>query len=366
MGFYRFVLAIGVVFFHMGDGPWPIGRIAVFCFYFVSGFLICRVLESAYWGSAGNIAAFYCNRALRLLPLYAVISVATVLLLTAHGSNVFPRGPGETVSLLSERLVGGPLFADALPTLHYSDTIPQGWSIGNEAVFYLFAPLLVLLGRRGVWPLAVLAVAATALFVISSLTASDISYVDNVVYKSVDTSAFMFVWGAVVYVLLRDTKFRVPFYVSLPLVALFAYYLYVWAASDELGTRQMTATTYVLNNLLAIPVSALVCFTVVPEALRRWETRVGDLTYGIYLNHFFVAATLLWIAEIYGAPIFGRFNKPEFAVWAVIACVLLALVTLHLVERPIEILRRRIKSSRPSAQTVGAADGAASLAAPAA
>lgn len=45
----------------------------------------------------------------------------------------------------------------------------------------------------------------------------------------------MFIWGGVVYVLLRNTKFRAPFYVSAPIVALFAYYIYFWAASNELG-----------------------------------------------------------------------------------------------------------------------------------
>jgi peptidoglycan/LPS O-acetylase OafA/YrhL len=95
MGFFRFALAIGVVFFHLGGGYWVVGRTAVFCFYFVSGFLICRVLESAYWGSATNIAAFYCNRALRLLPLYAVISIATVVLFNRTWVQRLSEGPGR-------------------------------------------------------------------------------------------------------------------------------------------------------------------------------------------------------------------------------------------------------------------------------
>ena len=329
--------------------------------------------ESAYWGSASNIAAFYCNRALRLLPLYAVISIATVLLFTAHGSNIFMRGPDETMTLLSERLVGGSWFGDITPTLRYSnefsipylkgdsDNIPQGWSIGNEAVFYIFAPLLVLLGRRRLWPLAALAVVATALFVAASLTAPDVRYLDNVVYKNAVASAFMFIWGAVVYVLLRDTKFRVSLLVSAPIVALFIYYIYFWAASKELGTHEMTAASFVLNNLLAIPVSALVCFTVVPQSFRRWESRFGDLTYGIYLNHFAVAAILLWVAELAGSPIFGRYNKPEFGVWTAILCIVIAIATLHLVERPVERLRRLIKK-QPSVPTT--ADVPARAAAP--
>ena len=113
----------------------------------------------------------------------------------------------------------------------------------------------------------------------------------------------------------------------------------------------MTAGSFVLNNLLAIPVSALVCFTAVPDALRHWESRLGDLTYGIYLNHFLVAAILLWIAEIYGSPIFGRYNKPEFGFWAATLCIVIAIATLHLVERPVERLRRRIRAQTSSSPT---------------
>jgi peptidoglycan/LPS O-acetylase OafA/YrhL len=107
----------------------------------------------------------------------------------------------------------------------------------------------------------------------------------------------------------------------------------------------MSVNAFIFNILLAIPASALVCFTVVPEWLRRWESRLGDLSYGIYLNHFAVAAILLWIAEAHGSEVFGRFNKPEFGLWAALACVLMAAATFNLIERPIENLRRKIKGA---------------------
>ncbi len=68
MGFYRFILAIGVVYFHVGNGNWVIGRAAVYCFYFVSGFLICRVLDTSYRGGADRLAAFYANRLCACCP----------------------------------------------------------------------------------------------------------------------------------------------------------------------------------------------------------------------------------------------------------------------------------------------------------
>lgn len=48
MGLYRFWLAITVVMFHMGGISWVSGRVAVFSFYCVSGYLIFRVLDTVY------------------------------------------------------------------------------------------------------------------------------------------------------------------------------------------------------------------------------------------------------------------------------------------------------------------------------
>lgn len=100
------------------------------------------------------------------------------------------------------------------------DVIPQAWSIGVEILFYLIAPILVLLARRHVWPLVSLAVLATGIFLAATIPAPDFDYVDNVIYKNAFTSAFMFVWGAVTYVLLRDTTFRIPFVVAIPIIAM--------------------------------------------------------------------------------------------------------------------------------------------------
>lgn len=235
VGFYRFILAIGVVDFHVGDGNWVVGRVAVYCFYFVSGFLICRVLDTSYRGGADRLAAFYCNRVLRLLPLYLVLAALTIVVFSLRGSTSFVRGDGKTITLLPERLLGDlfPSLQNLLPLPHMNasapipmltgggpDVIPQAWSIGVEILFYLIAPILVLLARRHVWPLVSLAVLATGIFLAATIPAPDFDYVDNVIYKNAFTSAFMFVWGAVTYVLLRDTTFRIPFVVAIPIIAM--------------------------------------------------------------------------------------------------------------------------------------------------
>jgi peptidoglycan/LPS O-acetylase OafA/YrhL len=363
MGFFRFFLAISVVLFHFGNANWVVGRFAVFCFYFVSGFLICRVIDTQYSGGVGRLAAFYCNRTLRLFPLYIVITALTFIIFKLHGSTTFSLAAAVKIPYLDEQIVTViPAQLKEwipLPSLIYSPSsplpvvrgttraIPQGWSVAVEMSFYLISPILVVLAKRGVWPLIVLALVATYTFMYTALRLPPLD-VNPFVYMNAVTSAFMFLWGSVVYVILRNTKIRVPFWVSAAVVSLGAYYIYAWSASIALGNTMAFTHAFIANMLLGIPVSALVCLTIVPEGLRRWEARLGDLSYGIYLNHVLMAGLLMWIAEAYRPWLFGTFNQPAFGLSVVVGSVLLATLTFNLVERPVEVLRRKIKTEGSS------------------
>ncbi len=193
-------------------------------------------------------------------------------------------------------------------------------------------------------PLAALAAFATIAFLGATLAAPDFDYVDDVIYKNALTGGFMFCWGAVTYVVLRDTNFRIPFALGAPLILLGLYYFYAWSASDLFGADHKSSNAFIANILLGIPVSAAVCLTVTPQALKSWEARLGDLSYGIYLNHFLVAGLLLWLAEAIGGEPFGRYGRASFGLVAILACALFAALTFHVVERPIEVLRRKIKA----------------------
>jgi peptidoglycan/LPS O-acetylase OafA/YrhL len=377
MGFYRYFLALGVLVSHVGGGNWVIARTAVFCFYFVSGFLICRVLDTSYRGGVVRLAAFYCNRALRLLPLYLFIVLVTVAVFTIRGSSSFVRGDGSMVSPLY--IEGYSLrFTDLLPLPVFDHSapipmlagaglavMPQGWSIGVEVAFYVIAPVLVLLSRRTIWPLVVLSLAATAIFLFASFATNEPNYLDNFIYRNAYTSAFMFFWGAVIYVLARDTGFRIPFALGAPIVAAGFYYYYALATTGPpFATSDVSHDAFIFNILLGIPLSAVVCLTAVPAWLRPWESRIGDLSYGIYLNHLMVAGLLLWLAQAVGSEVFGHYGAISFGVWAIVASSLFAALTFNVIERPVEMLRRRLKT-RPDRETVPSVTTAPSVATPA-
>ena len=85
MGIFRFLLAALVVLFHFGGLGWIVGRIAVFAFYGISGFLIFQVLDRVYLSEPRGIPRFFCNRFVRLVPLYLVYTVLTLAMVRGLG-----------------------------------------------------------------------------------------------------------------------------------------------------------------------------------------------------------------------------------------------------------------------------------------
>ena len=94
MGIYRFILAAVVVLFHFGGLSWVAGRVAVFAFYCISGFLIFQVLDRVYLGEAGGVWRFLLNRLVRLGPSYLLYTLMTLLVvwLAGAGGLLDPEG----------------------------------------------------------------------------------------------------------------------------------------------------------------------------------------------------------------------------------------------------------------------------------
>ena len=79
-GMLRFILALMVVFEHLGGGG-QLGMYAVFGFYVTSGYLITAALNDVY---KFDLKRFSINRFLRLYPIYYVVALASLLILATH------------------------------------------------------------------------------------------------------------------------------------------------------------------------------------------------------------------------------------------------------------------------------------------
>ena len=178
-----------------------------------------------------------------------------------------------------------------MPVFEFSpQLIPQGWSIGVELVCYLLAPLVVLSTRRHPRRLWIWLAAGLGLFAVAVWTAGlDFDLFNSVVYKNAFASVVVFLAGGAFYYLRRRRGQPVPFSVVGVLLAVWVATLTVRAFRLGEGPSARVFTEYVW---LTVAMTGLVATTRV-ERLRRLDTALGNLCYGVYLNHFLVAGLLL-------------------------------------------------------------------------
>jgi len=150
LGTYRFILAALVVESH-ATGPlirhtWPLnpGIWAVAGFFVLSGYVMRRHAETL---SPGQ---FYLDRFLRIYPhfvLFYVLSfVAVYGLLNTPAPQLVstPQGPaiGASLLVLPMAFANPILFGDAGKWISSTLIVPQAWSLGIEASYYLLLPFI--------------------------------------------------------------------------------------------------------------------------------------------------------------------------------------------------------------------------------
>ena len=297
MGIFRFLLAALVVLFHFGGLGWIVGRIAVFAFYGISGFLIFQVLDRVYLSEPRGIPRFFCNRFVRLVPLYLVYTVLTLAMVRGLGPQAIVdpagrrilRAPIEATSNCStRRATFGPdvEMVGSMPVLQFIPRlIPQGWSIGVEGTFYLLAPLVVLTTRRRAWALAGWIGVGLLAFLWGVRTAGiDLDLFQTVVYKNAVASAVVFFMGGAFYYLRRRWGQPLPFVaIAIPMLA--------WVAVVTIPALEYRSWTgafcgCVLAVLwLTLLLAGLVSLTQVRK-LRAFDINAGNLCYGVYPESF--------------------------------------------------------------------------------
>jgi peptidoglycan/LPS O-acetylase OafA/YrhL len=351
MGIFRFLLAALVVLFHFGGLGWIVGRIAVFAFYGISGFLIFQVLDRVYLSEPRGIPRFFCNRFVRLVPLYLVYTVLTLAMVRGLGPQAIVDPAGRrilqdvdrgSVELLIESATFGPdaEMVDSMPVLQFTPMlIPQGWSIGVEGTFYLLAPLVVLTTRRRSWWIAAWIGVGLLAFLWGVRTAGmDLDRFQVVVYKNAVASAVVFFMGGAFYYLRR--RWGQPLPLAAIAIPMLAWVAVVTVPSLSLGVGpERSAGVFSQYLWLTLLLAGLVSLTHVKK-LRAFDVNAGNLCYGVYLNHFLVGGLLLraGATNYLGLP-----GALPFGFAVLVGSTVLAYVTYRLVEHPFDRVRARVR-----------------------
>lgn len=331
MGLLRVLLALAVVAAHAGPAfgaSWLLltgGPCAVQCFYVISGFYMALILNEKYVG-AGAYGRFVTARLLRLVPMFAVVLVATIaiglVLFAATGKAIDPlarwqdHGAGmpwgsvlflwlTNVGLLgqdavtffavdpqSHALFFTPDFHQhALPAWQFL-WVPQAWSISLELMFYALAPLVV---RRTPWLLlaGILASLALRVFVLRTYGVAN----DPWTYRFFPHELALFLAGSLAWHvhralrsrgLLRSWACRLATALLLLLVVAFPL-LPAWLQGAPYGVPRLAAITAVL-----LP------FAFEATKSNRFDRALGELSYPVYLVHYLLvfvvgALALPWL-----------------------------------------------------------------------
>ncbi len=299
MGSIRTLLALTVVLCHSPwlDGLFFVGgRNAVQIFYVISGFLISYlILEKK---SYPTIKSFYLSRWLRIWPLYMVVALLS-LILNRHFTDFYRSLPLDATLLLALSNVvifgqdmimfmaiehGNLIFSKDFRTseilLFQGLIISPAWSLSLELVFYLVAPFI--LHRR--WLVISLLMASLALRI--AIVNMGFGNTDPWTYRFFPTELAVFLLGALSHQVLMPI-YKKWFKANLNTISscgtwLFILFTITFNRIFQNVDQNLSSATAILTFALVVPLTFL--FTV----KNKWDTKIGELSYPIYIGHALV------------------------------------------------------------------------------
>jgi peptidoglycan/LPS O-acetylase OafA/YrhL len=330
----RAIAVLAVVLFHYFPKTFASGYLGVDLFFVISGFLITSILYSELEGKRFSLLNFWFRRVIRLIPallivLFAVLIAGWLILLPSEyitlGKHVFSSSFFFQNFVLWREV--GYFDTDAIqkPLLHM-------WSLSIEEQFYIMWPIVLLLFFR-----------INKLLLLSLIGCGTLSSIvfmfhfDHATYPGYFYLPFGRIWelssgGMLAYVMHFYSKredqpkkksvllLNVCFGISL--IAIFAaLFIGHENASHEAHTVFLVSATL-----------AIIAFSEKKATLKRLLsfplfTYIGKISYPLYLFHW----PLLSISIIQ----FGDIGL-TFRVWLIALSFVLASLTYHFVELPIQ------------------------------
>ena len=264
--------------------PNHIGKLGVYVFFVISGYLIAKSLETC-----GNLADFLAKRISRIWPLFVLASVVIFIFASLFQTPVVLEGPkqfNEHQRTLLD-LIGSSLFLSDLG-FNFMDGV--FWSIIVELKFYVYIGIFAVLFQRNyVSAFALFAVVISSVdFGILLATGGDnVSFVENgplrpvgMILHGVLISQYlpMFALGAALFKKQIDATFGM-------LILLTVISAIIGVAEDlQFDPAVNLRFIFLLIGLLAVD------HFVFKDRVFLW---VGEYSYSIYLFHQLIGLTFI-------------------------------------------------------------------------
>ncbi len=338
-------MALLVAIAHLWRGQIdPAAHYGVFCFFIISGYLITRILCETYAFSASGLARFALNRFLRLYPAYAVVFMLSLGLLffasaeaLNYSGGMLQMNDANWQAWLYNIIIFGVahLHVDGGDSVLAARLVNNIWSVSIELWFYL----LMALGLSRTPKLSLLWFIAGIGYMVYGFY-HHYSFYDF--YLPVPAGILPFSIGACIYHLLK--RWHLPSAMHHPwMIASTIVWIGVYGAGAHGFYDPERAGLY----LSLIPSAALVigCLHYLPARAAPWSQRIdkllGNLSYPLFLVHWTVAVFILWVYPL---------AQPQLdAGWLLVLSLLpthvLAWAIYRYVEKPIEVLRARVRNA---------------------
>jgi len=345
LGTFRFILASFVVYSHLHQDYYILGRQAVFLFYIISGYVVCASLYQKYLHIEQGILKFYINRCLRVYPAYWVMLIAAIISLQClpqlyhvidgrmYYIPMFESGENIKIWLANITLIA---TTDSAGQLLKPQFIPPMWSVGVEMVYWLIIPAL-LLSR----PLRLIFLLACVVVTIgfNGLLAMEYNHQDwdSFSYFNVLSAALPFAIGIYMHYAKINAVRNLPH-----VLALLAAIGYGWFVMniDWFGWDHRVRAMYAGGGIGGCLIYYLIHIDTgkMPKLLRNLDVLLGNLSYGLLLTHILVGTYISYYFS------FNKSNDIRLFYYSYPIACLLALSLFMLVDRPIEMLRKRFRT----------------------
>jgi peptidoglycan/LPS O-acetylase OafA/YrhL len=344
LGYLRFTLAILVSLNHLWI-IYGVGRLAVFSFYVISGYLMTAIIRETYGTTAAGIKRYVTNRLLRIYPSYLIVFLAFAVAflffdrseLMRFDSNI--SSPSTALDWLRNTTLLGLDFSVR------DRTVPPSWTLFVELAYYALIPLLLMVHPRTLF-LWLIAAAAYHAYVIYGANPSDASIAWEARYGNVAAGALGFAIGACTRLYLPHfLKTKMVFVVSsITFAACYGLAAY-WSLTGMKPEIQRILSTLGYYGVMLSAAPMVDYLARMPKS--QTSEHFGEYSYPFYLVHIPVGFLAFWLL-----------SAEHKNVLTLLAGVTLSLATswgLVTVDRKISVLRASIRKKSISAKTLKAA-----------
>ena len=320
LGIFRLALSVVVVIHHAGLWPWSRwGLPCVSAFFMISGYGVSALGERQFGMKpgchSGQISGFWRDRFLRIFPQYLFwLAVGSVVVFGFHRFWMFQLGKPDWVNVLCNVTLLPTSLWMFIPSLASLFIIPQAWSLSVELVFYALFPAIAR------WPIFawLLALGGLAVFILGTAG----------VLRPEEFYSYRLPPGELPFLLLGRALYRRDKWMQgIILGALQLDLLYIWFSGH-------LHAGYNLELLCGAMPSYLLLRLAAKQPQHRWDRRLGDLSYGVYLNH---------ISVLTGFGLIDMTMPWRFSLVTILSLIG-GWLSFKIVEAPVSRYRRRIRS----------------------